>query len=63
MINHQMYVCIETMKVAWLGCLLCRVAPYLDCRVGGHGAVVFAQHVNSPSSLYALKFFFLFRCV
>lgn len=37
----------------------CRVAPHLGRRVGGQGAVVFAQHVNSPSSLYALKFFFL----
>lgn len=36
---------------------MCRIAPHLGTRVGGQGAVVFAQHVNSPSLLYALKFF------
>lgn len=37
----------------------CRLAPHLGRRVGGQGAVVFAQHINSPSSLYAMKFFLL----
>jgi hypothetical protein len=35
----------------------CRASPHLGRKVGGQGAVVFAQHVNSPIKLYAIKFF------
>ena len=35
----------------------CRLVPHLGLRVGGQGAVVFAQHHNAATRLFALKFF------
>jgi hypothetical protein len=39
------------------GALMCRLSPHMGGRVGGQGAVVFAQHINSPTQIYAIKFF------
>lgn len=35
----------------------CRLAPHMGRRTGGQGVVVFAEHINSPLKLYAIKFF------
>lgn len=36
----------------------CRLAPYLGRKIGGQGAVVFAQHNEAAANLYAVKFIF-----
>eukprot|EP00892_Ulva_mutabilis_P002522 jgi/Ulvmu1/12270/UM087_0004.1 len=35
-----------------------KLAPYLGRKIGGQGAVVFAQHSESAAKLYAVKFIF-----
>lgn len=39
------------------GCC-CRLAPYLGRKIGGQGAVVFAQHNDDAAKHYAVKFIF-----